>query len=170
MAGFWLQQPDEALLLKLPAGELDQRPAASVGAGQRSERVGPSEGAPVRPFRRLSGVELVERIALRRVGGGGVVMLGAHYLDHGRKVPCYLPEVFGRLADTGLTALLDPDHPGGLRRVVITSPGRVRYQELSAMRSPAAGPDHSSGDGVVFADRPLLGSRPVRAAGVGAGG
>ena len=49
----------------------------------------------------------------------------------GRTVPCYLPEVFARLAGTGLTSLLDVDR-GGLRRVVLTPCGRVRYQELAA--------------------------------------
>lgn len=70
-----------------------------------------------------------------------MAMFGLHYLDHGRRVPCFLPETFRQLTDEKLTELLDSGFPGGLRRVVITSSGRARYQELSAIRDPDSGAD-----------------------------
>ncbi|MGH3939138.1 MAG: hypothetical protein ACRDTG_10990 [Pseudonocardiaceae bacterium] len=105
----------------------------------------PEAGRPVPDHsavatRRLTGPELLDWIALRRVSEGGVTMLGAHYLDHGQRVPCYLPEAVRRLADAELTELLDPNHPGGAQRVVITSRGRTRYQELNAICIPAQRP------------------------------
>ncbi|MGH3915979.1 MAG: hypothetical protein ACRDTC_21610 [Pseudonocardiaceae bacterium] len=106
----------------------------------------------------LTGPELLDWLALRRVRRGGVAMLGSHYLDQGRKVPCFLPTALHRLADTGLTELLDPDHPGGVRRIVISPDGRVRYQELSALRSTAVDPDRLPGSGEIFPE-PLLPDR-----------
>lgn len=100
----------------------------------------------------LTGPELLDWIALRRVHEGGVARHGSGYVDWGRKVPCYLPEVFARLADTALTGLLDPDS-AGLRRVVCTPRGRDRYQKLTAKRAPCADPEQSSGDCPVLPDR-----------------
>lgn len=45
----------------------------------------------------LTGTELLDWIALRRVSEGGVALHGLEHLDHGRKMPCYLPDVFSRL-------------------------------------------------------------------------
>ncbi|MGH3928390.1 MAG: hypothetical protein ACRDTF_00255 [Pseudonocardiaceae bacterium] len=167
-ACYWLHQPDETLLLSLLARELNQHPAPSEGAEEQSGPTqppaipppplpgddSPQTGRPIpdhsevarRRPRRLTGPELLDWIALRRVYQGGVAMLGSHYLDHGQRVPCYLPEACRRLADAELIELLDPDYPGGLRRVVITSHGRARYQELSAIRGHAAGPDQPPSD------------------------
>ncbi|MGH3913141.1 MAG: hypothetical protein ACRDTC_06995 [Pseudonocardiaceae bacterium] len=166
-ACYWLHQPDETLLLDLVARELNQQPTPSAGEEQLPNRVGSSEAAPVTDPETnevLEGIE-PEQDGLRirppqllAVLGGDCPEAGGLVRDHG----------FDRLVGTGLTALLDPDHPGGLHRVVITSLGRVRYQELSAMRNPAADPDQPPGEGMVFADRPPLRSRPVRAAGEGA--
>ncbi|MGH3915669.1 MAG: hypothetical protein ACRDTC_20015 [Pseudonocardiaceae bacterium] len=140
-----------------------RRHEADGAQGDRQARPLPDPPAVTRPGpRRLTGPELLDWIALRRVYQGSVAMLGAHYLDHGRKVPCFLPETFGRLDDTELTRVLEPDHPGGLRRVAITSQGRVRYQELNAMHRSFPCPDQSPGDWSVLPDRPLLRSRPVR--------
>ena len=76
---------------------------------------------------------------------GGVALHASGYVHWGLKVPCYLPEVFDRLADAELTELLDPDHSGEPRRVVPTSRGRSRYQELSAKHDVCLDPEQSSG-------------------------
>ena len=82
----------------------------------------------------LTGTELLDCIALRRVRVGGVALYGSVLLDQGRRMPCYLPDTFGRLAEAKLTELLSPDWSGGPRRVVLTPRGQVRYQELTAKR------------------------------------
>ena len=106
--------------------------------GHREVRLLPDSLSVARPgTRRLTGTELLDWIALKRVRQGGVAVLGSHYLDHGRRVPCFLPEAFRRLADAGLTELLDSSLPGGLHRVVITLGGQSRYQELSAVAGGA---------------------------------
>ncbi|MGQ0774123.1 MAG: hypothetical protein ACT4NY_06855 [Pseudonocardiales bacterium] len=61
----------------------------------------------------LTGIELLDWIALRRVSESGVALYGPEHLDHGMKMPCFLPEVFARVAEAGLTEVLDPDFPGG---------------------------------------------------------
>lgn len=72
----------------------------------------------------LTGTELLDCIALRRVHGGGVALYGSVHRDQGRRMPCYLPAAFGRLADAELTELLSPGYSGGLRRVVLTPRGK----------------------------------------------
>lgn len=118
----------------------------------------------------LTGTELLDWIALRRVHEGGVARHGSEHLDWGRKVPCYLPEVFDRLAEAELTELLDPDYSAGLRRVVCTPQGLDRYQELTTKRGLSVYPEQSSGDCSVPPDRPLSPPRlrPVRASHEGA--
>ncbi|MGH3914035.1 MAG: hypothetical protein ACRDTC_11615 [Pseudonocardiaceae bacterium] len=110
----------------------------------------------------LTGTELLDWIGLRRVHEGGVARHGSTHLDWGRKVPCYLPEVFDRLAEAGLIDLLDPDCSAGLSRVVCTPRGCDRYQELTAKRA-LLGPEQSFGDCSVSPDRPSSLLRPVRA-------
>jgi len=87
----------------------------------------------------LTGTGLVDWIALRRVREGGVAIHGSGYVDHGRRVPCYLPEAFDRLAEAGLTDLRDADYPGQ-RGVVLTPRGRIRYQELESCTLPCRHP------------------------------
>ncbi|MGH3938799.1 MAG: hypothetical protein ACRDTG_09195 [Pseudonocardiaceae bacterium] len=93
----------------------------------------------------LIGLDLLEWIALRRVHEGGVALHGSEYLHWGRKVPCYLPEGFSRLVETGLTELLDPGCSSGLRRIAPTSRGQERYRELSTKRGLSVDPERSSG-------------------------
>jgi len=116
----------------------------------------------------LTGTELLDWIALRRVHEGGVALHGSEYVHWGRKVPCYLPGVFGRLADAELTELRDPDFPGGPRRVVLTPRGRKRYRELTAKRGAWVDPEQSSGGCSVPPDRPLSRLRPARGSSEGA--
>ncbi|MGH3911674.1 MAG: hypothetical protein ACRDRM_12695, partial [Pseudonocardiaceae bacterium] len=65
------------------------------------------EAMTYRPLLPLSGSELIDWIALRRVCGGGVVMLCGRYVDHGRPVPGYLDEPLAGLSRAGLIALAD---------------------------------------------------------------
>ncbi|MGH3937802.1 MAG: hypothetical protein ACRDTG_04080 [Pseudonocardiaceae bacterium] len=102
----------------------------------------------------LTGTELLDWIALRRVHEGGVAMHGSVYVHWGRKVPCYLPEVFGRLVETELAELLDVDCSEELHRMTLTSPGLARFRGLIAKRGLFVNPEQSSGDcSVPLADR-----------------
>ncbi|MGH3938992.1 MAG: hypothetical protein ACRDTG_10215 [Pseudonocardiaceae bacterium] len=103
----------------------------------------------------LTGLDLLEWIALRRVHEGGVALHGSQYLHWGQKVPCYLPEVFDRLVETGLTEALEPGCSSGLCRVVPTFRGHDRYQELTAKRGLSPDPEQSSGGCSVAPDPPL---------------
>ena len=111
---------------------------------------------------RLTGTELLDWIGLRRVHEGGVALHGSGYVYWGQTVPCYLPEVFDRLISAELTELRDPDFPRGLRRIVLTSRGQGRYQELTAKRGIPVDPARPSGDCSVLPDRPLPRWWPVR--------
>lgn len=112
----------------------------------------------------LTGSELLDWIALRRVSEGGVALHGPEHLDQGMKMPCFLPEAFSRLAAAELTEVRDPDFSGGPCRVMLTPAGRAHYQKLSAERA-LPDPEQSSGDCSVPPDRPLSAPRlrPVRA-------
>ncbi|MGQ0776877.1 MAG: hypothetical protein ACT4NY_21075 [Pseudonocardiales bacterium] len=93
----------------------------------------------------LTGIDLLDWIGLRRVTEGGVALYESGYVQWGQKVPCYLPEVFGRFVETELTDLLDVNNEG-LRRMVMTPRGRDRYQGLRAKRGLPIDPEQSSGD------------------------
>ncbi|MGH3937110.1 MAG: hypothetical protein ACRDTG_00515 [Pseudonocardiaceae bacterium] len=93
----------------------------------------------------LTGFDLLEWIALRRVYEGGVALDGSQYLHWGQKVPCYLPEVFDRLVEAELIEPINPGCASGLRRVVPTFRGHDRYQELTAKRGLSRDPEQSSG-------------------------
>jgi len=130
----------------MPPPESLGRHGAGGEHGHRETQLLPDPASVARGrSRRLTGTELLDWIGLRRVRQGGVAIFGTHYLDHGRTVPCFLPETFRRLTETELTELLDQDHPGGPRRVVITPDGQCRYHELSAKRSPTPEPNQSPG-------------------------
>ncbi len=94
----------------------------------------------------LTGIELLDWIALRRVHEGGVTVLDFGYVRWGRKVPCYLPEIFDRLSDAELISSLDVDFSTESRRVVLMPRGLDRYQELTAKRGTSVDPEQSSGD------------------------
>ncbi|MGH3939484.1 MAG: hypothetical protein ACRDTG_12815 [Pseudonocardiaceae bacterium] len=85
------------------------------------------------PSRTLAGTELREWMALRRVSEGAVTKLGTHWLDHGRPVPCFLPDTLNDLTHTGLITLTDPDPLlGGRHRATITPTGHTHYRQLYA--------------------------------------
>lgn len=82
----------------------------------------------------LRGTELIEWIALRRVWGGGVARLCAHWFDLGRPVPCYLPHALEDLHRRALVGLADLDR-STLRRAMLTHSGYLRYAELTTTRA-----------------------------------
>ncbi|MGH3914768.1 MAG: hypothetical protein ACRDTC_15370 [Pseudonocardiaceae bacterium] len=85
------------------------------------------------PPKALTGTALREWMALRRVGEGAVTKLGTHWLDHGRPVPCFLPDTLNDLTHTGLITLTDPDPLlGGRHRATITPAGHTHYRQLCA--------------------------------------
>jgi hypothetical protein len=71
-------------------------------------------------------------MALRRADTGRVARFEGCYYDSGRRVPCFLPDAFDELIESGLLTLAEPD-PGsvGWCRVALTSTGRARFAVLS---------------------------------------
>jgi hypothetical protein len=88
----------------------------------------------VKPITSLS-PELVKALVLQRAHDGGVVKLGADYLDHGVPTPGSLAGVFDELTDTGVLTLAEPD-PEGPRRVSLTTAGHTRYEQLRGTPRP----------------------------------
>jgi hypothetical protein len=73
---------------------------------------------------RPTGPELFAWLALRRVHNGGVIQFEGHYYDAGRRVTCFLPDVFDQLIGSGLIALAEPDPEWpGQRRASLTCEG-----------------------------------------------
>lgn len=73
--------------------------------------------------------ELIAWIGLRRVHAGGVGCVAGCWVQHGRRVPCYLPAVLDDLTEAGLIALADGPH-GPLARASLTDTGHARYTAL----------------------------------------
>ncbi|MGH3779008.1 MAG: hypothetical protein ACRDRR_25300 [Pseudonocardiaceae bacterium] len=84
----------------------------------------------------LTGTDLYDWIALRRVSGGGVAMLGGRWLESGHRVPGYVTEALAVLCGEGLVTLADLE-PGGLARAALTDVGAVRFQQLCQQRQTA---------------------------------
>lgn len=79
----------------------------------------------------LTGDDLFAWLALRRVEYRRLTELGGRYLDHGRPVSCFLPEVLNDLIQVGVLALGDPNPmAGNMRRLVMTDTGHARYVML----------------------------------------
>lgn len=84
----------------------------------------------------LTGADLYDWIALRRVSGGGMAKLGDRWLDSGHRVPGYVTEALAVLCGDGLVALADPES-GGMARAALTDVGAARYQQLCQQRQTA---------------------------------
>lgn len=97
-----------------------------------ARRVGPPASPIPRP---LAGPDLFAWLALRRAHAGGVARFEGSYFDSGRRVPCFLPDVFDELVEAGLLTLADPDWPGGWRRAALTGEGLARFAALSERNS-----------------------------------
>lgn len=86
---------------------------------------------------RLAGPELYAWLALRRVDTGRIARLDGRYYDWGRRVPCFLLDVFDELVEAGLLTLAEPDpYSGGLSRAALTREGRARFAALSERENP----------------------------------
>lgn len=101
-------------------------------------------------LRPLPATELIEWIALRRVRWGGVALYGVRYLDHGRRVPCYLDEPLDELRRRGLVELVERPE-WCVWRVVLTRAGASGaasrppsgHPSVSAISRPATHPDNA---------------------------
>lgn len=77
----------------------------------------------------LTGVDLYDWIALRRVSEGGIARMGDHWFDSGFRVPCYVTDALTALHGSDLVALIDVDG-WCMQRAALTEAGKVRYAEL----------------------------------------
>lgn len=110
------------------------RVAVAVAAARRHGR----GGCPVAAMTRapLTGADLYDWIALRRVSGGGMAKLGDRWLDSGHRVPGYVTEALAVLRGDGLVTLAHPP-TGGMARAALTDAGAARYQQLCQQRQTA---------------------------------
>ncbi|MGH3872568.1 MAG: hypothetical protein ACRDSR_13855 [Pseudonocardiaceae bacterium] len=81
----------------------------------------------------LSGADLHDWIALRRVTDGGIARTGGCWLDGGHRVPGYVTGALTESLAGGLVALADQD-PYGMRRATLTDSGAARYEWLCQQR------------------------------------
>lgn len=98
----------------------------------------------------LTGADLYDWIALRRVSTGAMAKLGDRWLEGGRHVPGYVSDALTALCERGLVTQSDPEQAtDGMARAALTAAGISRYLQLcrrrqSATRLPPA-PDPGSG-------------------------
>ncbi len=78
---------------------------------------------------RLTGVDLYDWIALRRVSEGGIARMGDHWFDGGFRVPCYVTDALTVLYDNDLVTLIDVDG-WCLQRAELTEAGKARYAQV----------------------------------------
>jgi hypothetical protein len=92
---------------------------------------GPRSPATTRPP--LTGTDLYDWMALRRVNAGGIARMGDHWFDHGRQIPDYVADSLAALCDSSAVTLAEPDG-WGMRRAALTNAGRGRFQQLCRQR------------------------------------
>lgn len=86
----------------------------------------------------LSGVDLYDWMALRRVSDGGVARLGEWWLDWGHRVPGYVTDALAELCRRELVVLRDPNPTAGcMARGALTDSGACRYEQLCWQRKTA---------------------------------
>jgi hypothetical protein len=81
----------------------------------------------------LSGADLYDWIALRRVNDGGVAKMGDRWFDGGRPVPGYVADALTALRDKRLLVLAEVD-VWCMQRAALTDAGTVRYKRLCEKR------------------------------------
>jgi hypothetical protein len=92
----------------------------------------------------LTGADLYDWIALRRVSGGGMAKLGDRWLDSGHRVPGYVTEALVVLRGDGLVTLAD-SQPGGMARPHSpTSALPATSSYASNGKQPCGCPPHAS--------------------------
>lgn len=84
----------------------------------------------------LSGADLYDWIALRRVSDGLVAIQNGLWLESGRRMPGYVTDTLTALAEQRLVTLAKPD-PWGMARATLTGAGSIRYEQLSRQRKTA---------------------------------
>lgn len=92
---------------------------------------GPRSPAMSRPV--LTGTDLYDWMALRRVNAGGIARMGDQWFDHGRQIPDYVADSLAALCDSSAVALAELDG-WGMRRAALTNAGRARFQQLCRQR------------------------------------
>ena len=85
---------------------------------------GPRFPATTRPP--LTGTDLYDWMALRRVNAGGIARMGDHWFDHGRQIPDYVADSLAALCDSSAVTLAEPDG-SGMRRAALTNTGKHRF-------------------------------------------
>lgn len=82
---------------------------------------------------RLTGADLYDWIALRRVSAGGIAKMNDHWFDGGLRVPGYVTDALTVLCDKELVVLAELD-TCGMQRAALTVAGTVDYQRLCTQR------------------------------------
>lgn len=101
-----------------------------------ADRRGSGQPLPTATMRQppLTGSNLYDWIALRRVSAGGVATKGGRWFDAGRRVPGYVADTLADLRKAGLVAVSDPDMSGA---ATLTGTGIARYDALCEQRQRA---------------------------------
>lgn len=84
----------------------------------------------------LSGTDLYDWMALRRVSDSLVATHSGLWLESGRRMPGYVTDTLTALAERRLVTLAKPD-PWGMARATLTDAGSIRYEQLSRQRKTA---------------------------------
>jgi hypothetical protein len=114
--------------------------------------VRPPRAAMTRP--QLTGADLYDWMALRRVRGGGIAKVGDHWLEHGHRIPDYIADALTALCDTDVVALTEVD-VWGMRRAVLTGIGTLRHEQLNRQQQTSGRPAAESAEAVTWlADHP----------------
>jgi hypothetical protein len=85
----------------------------------------------------LTGADLYDWMALRRVSAGGIARMGDHWFDHGPQIPSDVADALAILCDSSAVALAELGG-SGLQRAALTDTGSARFQQLCRHRQTAA--------------------------------
>lgn len=103
----------------------------------------------------LTGADLYDWMALRRVSAGGIGSIGDHWLEYGRQIPGYVSDTLAWLCDSDAVVLAERDG-SGMQRAALTEAGNARFQQLCRQRQAAQRPPFrgSVDAGAWLADHP----------------
>jgi hypothetical protein len=121
----------------IPALTAGNAPADRSEPVDQDVATGHARAAMARP--QLTGADLYDWMALRRVSAGGIAKVNDHWLERGRRIPGYIAEALTALCDTGVVTLAEVD-VWGMRRTVLTDTGTVRYDQLNRQQQTAQHP------------------------------
>lgn len=128
-------------------------PAPTNGDSPRPD-LSPNPGGGRR--RPLTGADLYDWIALRRVNDGGIARVGSRWFDSGLRVPGYVTDTLTALCTDGLVALAEGDEwdVWATRRATLTEAGTDRYQRLCQQRRETRQPPESALTAAWLVDHP----------------